>query len=434
MKSQNSIPAGKVQRATAFVKTGIKVGGNYVKHYAKRAVDPSVTKDDLHDDNAEDIYGMLSNLKGSALKVAQMMSMDQNILPTAYQERFALSQYSAPPLSGPLISKTFKSYLGKSPNDIFDFFTKEAVNAASIGQVHKAKIDGKDYAVKVQYPGVAESVKSDLKMAKPFAMRLMNVRGKDLDKYMNEVEDRLLEETDYELELQRSVEISKACENIGDVIFPKYYPEFSAKKILTMDFIHGSHIKEWLKTEPSQELRNKIGQIMWDFYDYQVHKLRMVHADPHPGNFLITEEGKLAILDFGCVKVIPDDFYTNYFRLLRANNLTEDSEFEKILKDIELITSNDTKQVRQLFIEIYGELGDLLSKPFRSKKFDFGDDAYFKSIYDLGERTSNMKELRDAGSARGSQHALYVNRTYFGLYNLLNQIKAEIEPRTFWDF
>ncbi|MEQ8518124.1 MAG: AarF/ABC1/UbiB kinase family protein [Cytophagales bacterium] len=434
MKSQESIPASKVQRATAFVKTGVKVGGNYVKYYAKKAVNPERSKDELHNDNAEEIYGMLSNLKGSALKVAQMMSMDQNILPTAYQERFAMSQYSAPPLSGPLIVKTFKGYFGKSPSEIFETFTKEAVNAASIGQVHKATKNGKEFAVKVQYPGVAESVKSDLKMAKPFAMRLMNVRGKDLDKYMNEVEERLTEETDYELELKRSVEISEACKDIGDVIFPKYYAEFSARKILTMDWIQGDHIKEWLQSNPDQKMRNKVGQIMWDFYDYQVHKLKMVHADPHPGNFLITSEGKLAILDFGCVKVIPEDFYINYFKLLRADRLSGNGDFEKILEDIELITSKDSQKIRNLFVEIYGELGDLLSKPFRSEKFNFGDDSYFKDIYDLGEKTSKMKDLRDAGTARGSQHALYVNRTYFGLYNLLNQIKAEIEPRTYWDF
>ncbi|QNL20977.1 AarF/ABC1/UbiB kinase family protein [Hyphobacterium sp. CCMP332] len=434
MKSQESIPASKVQRATAFVKTGVKVGGNYVKHYAKKAVNPEKSKDDLHNDNAEEIYGMLSNLKGSALKVAQMMSMDQNILPTAYQERFAMSQYSAPPLSGPLIVKTFKSYFGKSPSDIFDTFTKEAVNAASIGQVHKASKDGKEFAVKVQYPGVAESVQSDLKMAKPFAKRLMNVKGKDLDKYMNEVEERLTEETDYELELKRSVEISEACKDIGDVVFPKYYPEFSARKILTMDWIDGAHIKEWLLTNPDQIMRNKVGQIMWDFYDYQVHKLKMVHADPHPGNFMITKEGKLAILDFGCVKVIPEEFYINYFKLLRADRLTGNEEFEKILEDIELITSKDSQKIRNLFVEIYAELGDLLSKPYRSEKFDFGDNSYFKDIYDLGEKTATMKELREAGTARGSQHALYVNRTYFGLYNLLNQIKAEIEPRTHWEF
>ncbi|RYF45739.1 MAG: AarF/ABC1/UbiB kinase family protein, partial [Cytophagaceae bacterium] len=102
MKTQNSVPTSKVARASQFVKAGVKVGGNYIKHYSKRLVDPTMTKDELHSDNAADIYDALSELKGSALKMAQMLSMDRGILPTAYSDKFAMSQYSAPPLSGPL--------------------------------------------------------------------------------------------------------------------------------------------------------------------------------------------------------------------------------------------------------------------------------------------------------------------------------------------
>jgi predicted unusual protein kinase regulating ubiquinone biosynthesis (AarF/ABC1/UbiB family) len=120
MKYQNNIPATKVERATKFVQTGIKVGGNYIKHYAKKAFDSSVTREDLHEENAADIYSALSELKGSALKVAQMMSMDRNLLPRAYTERFAMAQYSAPPLSGPLVVKTFTNYFGKTPQQMFD--------------------------------------------------------------------------------------------------------------------------------------------------------------------------------------------------------------------------------------------------------------------------------------------------------------------------
>ncbi|HEY0109594.1 MAG TPA: AarF/UbiB family protein, partial [Fibrella sp.] len=156
MKTQNSVPTSKVARASQFVKAGVKVGGNYIKHYTKKLVDPSMTKEDLHADNAADIYDALSELKGSALKMAQMLSMDRGILPTAYSDKFAMSQYSAPPLSGPLVVKTFRTYFGKSPNDLFDKFNINSVNAASIGQVHSAWKDGKKLAVKVQYPGVAD--------------------------------------------------------------------------------------------------------------------------------------------------------------------------------------------------------------------------------------------------------------------------------------
>lgn len=197
-KEQNSIPTSKVQRSGKFVKTGLMVGGNYIKHYSKKLFNPDLDKTQLNEDNATDIYESPSELKGSALKVAQMLSMDKNLLPEAYVSKFSQSQYNAPPLSGPLIVQTFKKYFGKSPDKIFDKFNVKSSNAASIGQVHRAELNGKILAVKIQYPGVGNSISSDLKMVKPFAFRIMGISGKDLDIYMNEVEERLLEETDYE--------------------------------------------------------------------------------------------------------------------------------------------------------------------------------------------------------------------------------------------
>ena len=201
MKTQDKIPTSKVARATQFVKTGVKIGGNYLKYNVKKIMDPTITKDELHQDNANDVYESLSELKGSALKVAQMLSMDKGMLPGAYTDKFQMSQYSAPPLSGPLVVKTFRNYFGKSPSQLFDTFDIESLNAASIGQVHLATKDGKKLAVKIQYPGVADSISSDLKMVRPMATVLFGLGEKDVERYTEEVESKLLEETDYELEL-----------------------------------------------------------------------------------------------------------------------------------------------------------------------------------------------------------------------------------------
>src|SRR5579875_3882591 len=133
MKEQESIPTSKVARSAKFVKTGIQIGGNYIKHYSKKLFNPELTRDELNEDNAEDIYKSLSELKGSALKVAQMLSMDKNTLPQAYVDKFSLSQYNAPPLSGPLIVRTFTKSFGKTPEQIFDKFSLTAAHAASIG-------------------------------------------------------------------------------------------------------------------------------------------------------------------------------------------------------------------------------------------------------------------------------------------------------------
>ena len=426
VKEQGSIPVSKVQRAAKFISTGAKVGGNYVKHYAKKMVNPSMNKDELHQNNASDIYNSLSELKGSALKVAQMMSMDKNLLPRAYQDKFTMAQYSAPPLSYPLVVKTFQKYFQQTPEQLFDTFTRSAVNAASIGQVHQATKGGKTLAIKIQYPGIADSVSSDLRLVRPFALRLLNMNEKELDHYMGEVEERLLEETDYNLEIARSREISEACAHIPNIRFPKYYDALSSEQIITMDWIEGKHIKEWMDTQPSQAARNQVGQALWDFYHHQVHNLNQVHADPHPGNFIIQEDGTLGIIDFGCVKVIPKDFYTGYFSLIKKDLLINEAELNQIFYDLEFISNKDTDVEKAFFSAIFSEMISLLGTPFHVEKFDFSDNGFFNQIFQLGDRIANDKMFRKSNQARGSRHGLYVNRTYFGIYNLLNQLQAEV--------
>lgn len=224
MKEQKKIPTSKVQRAAKLFTTGAKMGGNYVKYIAKTVAGDEKAREQLDEDNANDIYESLSELKGSALKVAQIMSMDKNMLPQAMQDKFSLAQYSAPPLSYPLVVKTFRQFFGKSPDQLFDTFTKTAVNAASIGQVHKATLGDKTLAVKVQYPGVADSVQSDLKMVKPIAMKILGLREGEVKQYFEEVESKLMEETDYEHELKQSIEIAEASRDLEGFVFQNTIP------------------------------------------------------------------------------------------------------------------------------------------------------------------------------------------------------------------
>ncbi|MFC0182590.1 ABC1 family protein [Pseudarcicella hirudinis] len=426
MKQQGSIPTSKVARATEFVKTGVKIGGNYIKHNVKKIVDPSISRDELHQDNAKDIYNSLSTLKGSALKVTQMLSMDKGLLPKAYRDKFTMSQYSAPPLSAPLVMKTFQKNFGKSPSELFDKFNISASNAASIGQVHKAEKDGKQLAVKVQYPGVAESIGADLKMVKPIAIAMFNLNEKDVDRYMAEVESKLLEETDYRLELKRSMEITRACAHLEGIIFPRYYPQYSSDKILTMDWLEGLHLKEFIETNPSQEIRNKIGQLLWDFYDFQFHTLKQVHADPHPGNFLMRADGSIGVIDFGCIKEIPETYYHDYFALLNFDNLDDKEKTDRIFRNLEFIVPSDSAEEKAFFTDLFTGMIHLLGKPFATDEFDFSDDEYFESVYAFADRLTKIEELKNSKVARGSQHGLYVNRTYFGLYSILNELRAKV--------
>jgi len=427
MKEQNSIPSTRIGRSGKFIGTGIRIGGNYLKHYSRKLVNPGISKDELNEDNAEDIYNSLSQLKGSALKVAQMLSMDRNLLPKAYTDRFSMAQYNAPPLSGPLILKTFNKYFGRMPSAIFDEFDLRSSNAASIGQVHRAKLKGKSLAVKIQYPGVAESISSDLKMVKPFALRLMDVSEKDLRIYLREVEEKLLEETDYELELERSRYFTGVC-TVPDVVFPRYYPELSCKKIITMDWLEGCHLREFLETGPSQELRDKIGQALWDFYNFQLHELRSVHADPHPGNFLVLPGGRLGIIDFGCIKEIPADFYDPFFSFICPEPLSDRELTIAHFRQMGMILPGDTAGQVEFYYRHYREMVALFARPYIERLFDFGEDEYFRQLYSYGERVAKMKEFKQA---RGVKHFIYMNRTLFGLYNILNELRARVRTDTY---
>ena len=429
MKTIDKIPTGKLGRTGKMVQTGVKVGGNYLKYYSKKAFDKNLGREELDENNASDIYNGLKSLKGSALKVAQMLSMDKSLLPNAYVEKFSLAQFSVPPLSAPLVRKIFKKYHGKYPEEFFDTFETQSVNAASIGQVHRATKDGKELAVKIQYPGVAESISSDLAMVKPIAIRMFNLQGKDSERYFKEVEGKLLEETNYILEVKQSIYISEACAHIENLIFPQYYEELSSEKIITMDWMSGRHLSEFAKVNKDHELANKIGQALWDFYMFQMHELKAVHADPHPGNFLVNDEGKLIAIDFGCIKEIPDEFYVPYFELSKKENINDPHFFREKLYELEILRKEDSPREIEFFSELFYEMLVLFTSPFQEETFDFANENFWTSITSLSEKYSHDKELRKMNGNRGSKHFLYINRTFFGLFNLLHQLKAVVKTK-----
>ncbi len=425
MKSLDKIPTGKLERAKSLVKTGAKIGINYAKYYGNKVVSgDEEAKKKLHEDNASDIYNSLKELKGSALKVAQMLSMENGMLPQEYVERFSLAQFSVPPLSSALVRKVFRSSLGKNPEEIFDEFTPESVNAASIGQVHKAKKDGRELAVKIQYPGVRDSIHSDLQLVKPIAMRMFNIPKEGSAEYFDEVEEKLYEETDYCLELQRGKVISKACSHIPNLVFPEYYEEWSSEKILTMDWLNGIHLSEIDHSKIDDETRNKLGQTLWNFYMYQMHNLRAVQADPHPGNFLVSKDHQLMAIDFGCIKTIPEDFYGPYFALQKSENLEDENYLIQTMTNLGLFRDDDSAEEKAFLLNLMQEMLLLFGQPFKNEYFDFSNKQFFADISTLGQKYSMMSELRSINSNRGSKHFIYINRTFFGLYSMMHHLKA----------
>ena len=434
MKTLDYIPTGKLERAGKLVSTGVKIGGNYLKYIGEKITNPDEAKENFDQNNAEDIYDGLKSLKGSALKVAQMLSMEKNILPGAYVDKFSLAQFSVPPLSGPLVRKTFNQYLGNYPEEIFDDFTFESINAASIGQVHKATKGELKLAVKIQYPGVANSISSDLALVKPVATRLFNLKGKDSEKYFKEVESKLLEETDYTLELKQSREITEACSLIPNLKFPTYYADLSCDKILTMDWMEGIHLSEYTAQGIDNREANVVGQTLWDFYMYQMHVLKRVHADPHPGNFLVDDSGALVAIDFGCIKDVPEDFYVPYFELATSEAMQDRSFFIDKITTLEILRPDDSEEDSAYITDLFHELLGVLTFPFHNDTFDFSDELFWAKVAHISERLSQDDKLKKLNGNRGSKHFLYINRTFFGLYNLLHDLKADIVVNNYKKF
>ena len=426
MKTSKNIPISKLNRTSKLVRTGAKVGVNYLKYYGDKIISSEEeAKARLDENNASDIYDSLKTMKGSALKMAQMMSLEKSIMPKAYVDKFSLSHFSVPPLSPPLVLRTFKKSFGKLPLQMFDSFNNQAINAASIGQVHQAEKDGKKLAVKIQYPGVASSIKSDLAIVKPVAMKMFKLSGEHAETYFNEVENKLVEETNYTLELAQSEEVTRLCRHLPNMKFPVYYPEYSSPDIITMDWMTGLHLSEFIQKNTNQEAADRIGQTLWDFYMYQIHVLQKVHADPHPGNFLISKDFEVIALDFGCMKAIPDEFYDPYFQLFDTQTIENEPLFLENMKAVEILREEDSEEEQRLIVDMFREIIDYFTIPFNVETFDFCDVSLFEKISNAGEQFFRKIKKMDLDTGRGSKHIIYMNRTFFGLFSLMFDLRAK---------
>jgi predicted unusual protein kinase regulating ubiquinone biosynthesis (AarF/ABC1/UbiB family) len=164
---------------------------------------------------------------------------------------------------------------------------------------------------------------------------------------------------------------------------------------------------------------------------FQIHGLKQVHADPHPGNFLIDNKGNLIAIDFGCIKHIPEDFYIPYFELAVPEVIDNPELFRTKLYELEILRTDDSPEEIKYFTSLFHQLLSLFTQPFHGDFFDFSDEEFFGQIASMGEEFSKDTQLRKMNGNRGSKHFLYINRTFFGLYNLLHDLKAKVHTKTY---
>jgi len=418
----SDFPSSKFDRSKIIAKTGLKVGSNYAQRYLKKKVTGKNGDDAaFHQKNASEVFKEFTKLRGTALKIAQGMSMDQGFLPDEFAQVMSQAQYSVPPINKALVRSIIKRELGGYPEQLFASFTPEAVAAASIGQVHRATLkDGRDVAVKIQYPNVRETIDSDLGLARSLVKRIVK-KGADIDPYFDEVRDTLLLETDYQHEGSQIQHFHDRFHGEWFVM-PEWIREFSTRKVLTMTFIEGQHLGDFLKQHPDQRQKNKYGQLLWDFFHEQIKQNDAIHADTHPGNFLFTADEKLGVIDFGCVKTFPQEFFMNYLNLLPTHLKKDEQAIRELYYKLNVISPDAGEPDKEeAYFNFARNYGYTFAQPYEHKVFDFGDPEFEQTIRHY------TKEAPLSNEPRGNEHFIYTTRVHVGLYNLLMKLGAKVD-------
>jgi predicted unusual protein kinase regulating ubiquinone biosynthesis (AarF/ABC1/UbiB family) len=312
--AKDKIPTSRVGRTA---RIGGLAAGQAIRQAGTRAANIARTKEGRdaalerrHIEAAEQIVAALGTMKGAAMKVGQVMSfLDVGLVPEEYREEFqrklAALRDAAPTVTFKEMRKVIEDELGERLKDVFDEFAEEPIAAASIGQVYRARLaDGRQVAVKVQYPGVAAAVRADLQnlgLILRLAKRI--APGMDPQAIGKEIRDRIEEELDYELEAQNQRTLARLFRGHPFIVIPDVVTSLSRERVLVSEYVSGRGFEE-LKGL-GQEERDRIGEIIYRFYFECLYRHHQFSGDPHPGNSMLLDDQRMAFLDFGLFKRMP---------------------------------------------------------------------------------------------------------------------------------
>ncbi len=368
------------------------------------------------------IFRRLGYLRGALMKVGQTAGNMPHIFPAQIADTLDRLHFEAPPMHYSLIREVLSNELGGDPEEIFQSFEKEAFSAASIGQVHRAKLkSGKLVAVKVQYPGIARTVEADFRTLNGLVQPLR--LGKDwesLKTQLSDIHHMIKLEVDYVHEAKSLRRVRVLFEGEADFVVPKVYDEYSTGRVLTMDFIPGLHLPEFLATQPPQDLRNRFGTKL--FYSWhRMHAARMNYADPQSGNYLFMDDGRLGLIDFGCVQKFNDE----EFELLRLGYRIDRGD-ESAIRELLRLSCNATAADfgNQEYMGLINESIRWQKEPvLHEGPFDFGDEEYLK------RGVAWFAGLVAKRYTRSHPMWAYFHRSSFGVKALLLRLRAQVDMR-----
>ncbi len=311
-REDEKIPSSRARRtatvATLAASEAVKQFGTRAANLARddQAAEEAMSRRQL--ETAKQIVAVLGTMKGAAMKLGQVMSfLDVGLVPEEHREEFqrelAKLRDSAPTVSFKQMRRVIEEDLEDPIDEVFESFDEEPIAAASIGQVYRARLadDGREVAVKVQYPGVAGAVRADLQNL-DMIMRLLKrmTPGLDVAAITEEIRERIVEELDYELEAQNQRSLARIYAGHPFIFVPPVVSSLSRERVLVSEFVHGIGFEE-LK-QRGQDERDRVGEIVFRFFMGSLYRHRQFSGDPHPGNFLLLADGRMAFLDFGLFK------------------------------------------------------------------------------------------------------------------------------------
>jgi predicted unusual protein kinase regulating ubiquinone biosynthesis (AarF/ABC1/UbiB family) len=408
------ITAGRARRILSVGGLTTSVGGSYLWQALKRPFQSSSQQEATllatHIRNARRLVERSTELRGAFMKMAQLLSMRHDLFPAEALEVLAAVQSSVPPMSWARVRRVLASELGAPPEERFGSIEHEAFAAASLGQVHRATLrGGKPVVVKVQYPGVADTVHQDLKniraLVRVFDSIARDVMRQDVDssEVVRELEERLAEELDYEHEATNLERFGKLLAPDHEVMVPRVFRRLSAKRVITMDRLDGYPLQDIMAPGVDQELKDWVAIKLFHLLWRQMFTFGVLHADPHPGNYLVTHHPKIGLLDFGSVRVFEPAIRLGYLRTARGLLAGDDAAVGDAVTALGFVHPGQTTGP---FVEMLR----IVCEPI------LADREYDPREYDIVERGLRISQIKLSNRLyRAPGHQVFFLRALAGL-------------------
>jgi len=410
---------GRFMRVGGLVgRVGVSVIGEQAAGLLRDGPTKQLRKGENMVRNAARIAETLGEMKGGAMKLGQMLSLHEGLLPPEVSAVLSVLQKEAPAVPFDKMKRKLRREIPDFQS-LFESIDPNAFASASIGQVHRGVLrDGREVAVKIQYPNVDRMVRADLKNLKALMGSLVGLfTDIDFEPIWDEVRERLVEELDYHKEAENIRRMAALQADCADILVPTVVPEATTRGVLTMEFLDGIPPADAAGGEYSQELRNRWAVTLFEFMLRGLFEHRFLHADPNFANFAFRQDGRVVVYDYGCMKEIPEDIAVGYAGLMDAVIHRRKTAIPGILRDMGVFKENGELLSRDMTDPHVDVLQDIVRA---SPPYTFGEDSsIYDTLYDLG-----MANWQEATDIRFPKDVVFINRTLVGLFGNLGKLRA----------